>query len=170
MKISKLPAEMKFAVRSLARELRRLDPEQGRLARKNAREEVLLQLRRLRTQLDEAFPPIAKAAPESTVPRPRTAPRTPAQVYGAWKAKQVRKNYGPVNDTSLALCIAKAGVRLVDPPKRTGSRVQYAPMWAIVGACMKSGLDYNEAKVRELKKSVTARKATLAAQRLGGLP
>lgn len=178
MKIAAPPAELTSRLRWLAKHLRRLQPEQGRLARKNAREGVLTQLRGLRRCMDLYFPPIAKPSPVEKLlstpapwekpKRPKVA-RTPAQVMAIFKQKMARKTYGPVSDTSLALTIAKAGVRLVDAPKRTQVKVQYAPLWAIVAATTGNvtGGNYNIEKVREVRKSVTARRALLAASSLG---
>lgn len=171
MKIAAPPAELTSRLRWLAKHLRRLQPDQGRLARKNAREDVLVQLRGLRRCLDLYFPPIAKPTPEGLSPvekKPKVA-RSPAQLMVIFKRKMNLRQYGPVSDTSLALTIAKAGVRLIDAPKRTQVKVQYAPLWAIVAATTGnvSGGNYNIDKVREVRKSVIARKALLAASSLG---
>jgi hypothetical protein len=180
MKFTPPPAELTSSLRWLAKELRRLKPEQGRLARKNAREGALTQLRRLRNLMDQHFPPIAKVNPKLerllNTPAPwerKKVQRTPAQVMAVFKSKMERRDYAPVPETHLALAIAKAGVRLVDPPQRTASAVPYAPNWAIVGAKHNQrelGGVYNIGKVKELRKSVTARKALLAAHRLGAGP
>ncbi len=177
MKIAAPPAELTSRLRWLAKHLRRLQPEQGRLARKNAREGVLVQLRGLRRVMDLYFPPLPKntgleklmstTAPWEK-PKPKT-PRSPAQLMVVFKRRMNLRQYGPVSDTALALTIAKAGVRLVDAPKRTQVKVQYAPLWAIVAATTGnvSGGNYNLEKVREVRKSVTARRALLAASSLG---
>jgi hypothetical protein len=169
MKVStKVPATLVYFVRSLARGLGRLDHEQGRIARRFAREAVLKELRNIRQAMDTQFPPIAKAPPANVVFRSR-GKRTVGQLMAVFKGRMQRKNYGPVSDTLLALAIAKSGVRLIDPPKRTQVRVQYAPTWAIVAAVHGGapGGVYNTTKILEVKKSVTARKALLAASALG---
>lgn len=50
------------AQKKLRRALKRLDPAQGRLARKNARSAIAAAIRTLRTAMDEGFPVIKAAA------------------------------------------------------------------------------------------------------------
>lgn len=57
------------AVRSLQLGLRRLEPNQGRIARRNARRAVLGAIRQLRNALGEDFPRLEKKAPSTEEPQ-----------------------------------------------------------------------------------------------------
>jgi hypothetical protein len=183
----KLPPALAYPVSEIVCQCTRLDQQQGRIARKNARNGVLQSLRNLRRALDTQFPAIRPVKGPSnrleklmntSAPWEKKIPRSPAQLYVVFKRKMRLKDYWPVSHTPLALAIAKGGVRLVDPPKRSLSVIPYAPRWAVLAAQQgtddayweqgKRGANYNVEKVREVRKSITARKALLATVLLSG--
>lgn len=113
-------ADLHELTAELLRELKRLRPEQGRVARANARKAVRAVLRRLRARLDAEFPPVPR-----TAPRPRRK-RTPAE-----RQKRLEeRGYAPCHDVSDFTTFAEVGVRLVRV--RNGAFVtSYAPTWAL---------------------------------------
>jgi len=146
--------------RDLERALRRLDENQGRTARRNARHAVFAALKKVRRMVDEAYPPIEKAAKA-----PRVSMTTEA-IAARFHKKMRRRDYVAVN-SGLEVSLMKAGVKLVRQPRRARAMdgAAYAPAWAVVASRMESAW----ARIEELKKDPKAQKALLAAHRLGGV-
>lgn len=168
MKLTKFPTEFDDVVRDLARELGRLEVQQGRLARKNARQGVLRVQLRLRRLLDAAYPSLRPEKPqpanvEYTIPQARPKPLSPAQHTVIFKRKMRTRGYAACGDTELMTKILEGGVNLARPPKRSDHLTPYAPAWAVLAA-QQGGAK----KVAEARKSVRTRLALLGAARLTG--
>lgn len=133
-------------VKKLLQALRRLQPDQGERARRNARQRVLARLRALREMVDEAFPAARPAPKKRRRRRDPTAdrPRTTEIMAGAF-----------------ANGVAKAGIRVVPCGDLRHALV---PAWV----AELRGLDPPIAKLREARRSLTARRALLAEARLKG--
>lgn len=172
----KVPERFEEGMRALSGALRRLRKEQGWQARRNARAEVRHRLRRLRGMMDQEFPVIPKELPREKQLRggKRDLKRSisASQRAAAFARKMARRGYSQIMNTALLTTILEAGVRVSRPPTKSGLVAPYGPDWAIFAAMdglARSGR-YNVARVREAKKSITARRALLAAKRLGAAP
>jgi hypothetical protein len=140
-------SRMAKAMASLKTALRKLDPEQKRIARRNARNAVFAAQRHLRKVIDEEFPAVAKE---------RAKPRILTLV----QKKKVLEEDGyvelPAGDKNQRLIdCAMAGIRV----RKLGTwNVQvWVPSWVLT---VKSG---NVSELRRLKKDIVARKAAMAA-------
>jgi len=162
MNLAKFPIVFEPHVRALAKRLQRLDKLQNRKRRNNARRAVLTQLSRIRAALDREFPVVSKEIKKERVYRS----------LSQWRERMRKRGYEMVHSSMQLSAILLGGVKTVRIPKRiAGSNpaYHYAPEWAVLATLhkMKNGNEFNSSKVRELKKSVSARKAFLAAHRLG---
>lgn len=163
----------------LRKALDRLAPEQGRVARGNARTAALAALRELRRALDAEYPSIPKAAP-----------RKPKKLQPGHKVNRLRKRgyvvigrrlgdgssalggprlatppglpLGDLPSQAVADAASRLGVRLVDDPRdvaerRAAPRV-WGPSWLVEGVKLGVGDD----ALRRMRKSKAARAAVLA--------
>lgn len=157
MNLASFPKVFEDDVRRLARGLAKLDHPQLRVARANARLEVRRALETLRRRLNEHFPTVPKA------PKPRAAPRPAAKRAQAL----VQAGWGHVQNVSLIAALSAAGVRV----RKLRGYGYFAPRWAVFAALDKplGQPEFNVARVEQCRRSITARKALLAAHALGGL-
>ncbi|MHA1573351.1 MAG: hypothetical protein ACTSX8_05105 [Alphaproteobacteria bacterium] len=93
---------------ALGEHLDKLDPEHGRVGRRNSRKAVMSDLRKLRTLLDQEFPSIAATS------KPRRKPRTVLQRRTDFEAKMRKLNYCTPETNRLAKgrIAEKAGVKV----------------------------------------------------------
>lgn len=165
MKLTKISPEFENVVRDLAKALGRLEGQQGRLARRNARQAVMSTQGRLRRMLDNLYPSLrVEKVGEATV----TTPLSPAQRAAIFRQKMKRRGYAPVGDSSLVTAILEGGVNITRPPKRSNEMTPYAPAWAVLAAMERVNGAFNTKKVREARGSVRVRLALLGAARLTG--
>lgn len=141
----KLSAADHLCVRKLLLALRRLEPDQGERARRNARQRVLARLRALREAVDRDYP-----APVLTKPAKRKRRRDPT-------ADQPRMR--SIYSGAFAAGVAKAGIRVI-PTDNSG--YVFVPAWV---ADLRN-LDPTIRQLREARRSLTARRALLAQARL----
>ncbi len=136
-------------VEALVRALRGLAPDQGRIARRNARRRVSAALKALRDGVDGKYPDQRRRAA-----RPRRR-RTPAQRH----LHLVRDGWLVVPNLVVLERIAAAGVRMQSIPGqadgRKNRRDTFAPKWAITIA------SEAPAKLARAKRSPRERKAVL---------
>lgn len=170
-----MPQQFENRMRDVAKALRRLKIGQGRGARKNARAAVKYALGNVRGVMEAHFPHVqvpkrvlAPGAAREAQKRGLTAARRSA----IFRLKMKARNYVEVPDKDLVICIQEGGVRLQRPPARSdlSNEQFYAPLWALYAALdgRRTGIvNAEQTKVREARKSVTVRKALLAAHRLG---
>lgn len=155
------------AQRKLRRALKRLDPAQGKVARRNARTAIAYAIRQLRAAVDETFPPLKVA----TVRAPRAAPgvmRNRLRVQG-YVALTTRTS-GILRIAGFAIRVLSVGIETID----------YGPGWAadLVTESERTGvgsfdLKESAALLRRARKSVGERKtvaAEIALVNCGTLP
>lgn len=114
----------------LQRAAKRLQPDQGRIARGNARRAVLAELKKLRVELDRDFPPIRKSQKGK---RARLSPST-------WRARMKKRGYKPLGNEGLVRKLknlAAVGVRIHREPQfvvikatEPEHRDHWVPIWA----------------------------------------
>lgn len=107
------------AATKLTKALGRLNDDQGRVARGNARTAALAALRDLRAALDADYPVIPKSSPKRRKPRPITA-------------EKLRKaGYIPLREQtfSAAVLASEAGIRLRFLPRRVSNPQPWCPAW-----------------------------------------
>jgi hypothetical protein len=175
MKLTKFPEEFTEVVRDLARALGRLEKQQGRLARKSARQAVLRVQVRLRARLDTLYPrqKVEKLELDPpnvnyTIPQARPKPLSPAQHTVIFKRKMRRRSYAQVKDTSTVQAILEGGVGIVRPPKKSDALGVYAPAWALLATMGEPNHQRAVARVAEARRSTRVRLALLGAARLTG--
>lgn len=137
----KVPTLMQ-SPKALARALKRLNADQGLVARRNARRLVLTTLSRVRRQMDEEYPRIAA----------KKQPRANDPV--AKRRRLEKRGYVPMN-TSMAPAMLAAGLRSKPLKTDKGYTVQYVPNW--VAAVFQYG-DDPATLLRKLKRDPAARK------------
>lgn len=124
-----MTSEWKWLTRALARALGQLEKtrEAGRVARGNARREVLLQLRRVRRMMNNEFPAI-----------PAKGTKTPLRklTKAGFERRMKARDFIEVSADHIARKLLEARVPLVrardsDP---LGKPVYWAPRWAVVVA------------------------------------
>lgn len=131
--------------KALARALKKLNAEQGLVARRNARRLVLTTLSRVRRQLDEEFPRIA---PKMRPPRSQD----PASKRRRWE----RRGYVQMHP-SWAPAMVAAGLRCKTLSTENGA-VPMVPEWVAVVFEYGSGAGGYESTLRKLKRDPVARK------------
>ncbi len=142
----------------------RLETEQGRIARRNARRAALAALRKIRSHLDEDYPNIATENPK---PRRRKRKRSehPSVPPDGWvfastyttDAYKYDSHRRKTMEWQIVAACAEAGVRT----RKHFSQV-IVPDWvAAVGS--------NVSKLKEAKNNVSKRKAVLAAKLIENL-
>jgi len=151
------------ALKGITRAVRRLNPEQGRISRRNARRAVLLGVSRLKRTVDEVYPSIAKAEPkkEEGTGRRLTAYQRRAIRFRRWEARGwIRLGAGYQTDVFTQAC-AEACVAIRTRYSKDGVLQETrVPDWvAEIGP-------YSNL-LRRGKHDTAARKALLAAKRLG---
>lgn len=102
----KKPIAADDPLRDLTRAVRRLGPDQGMVARRNAREDVLDELRRLRAFIDKEYPPIRSTSPARRKPK-RGLARVHALKCEGWV---------PVFDSARETRLLAAGLPVVRVP------------------------------------------------------
>lgn len=148
--------KLSAAMRDVERALRKLDSDQGRVARANARKRVLAQLRKLRGVVDAEYPAIPKAG--------RAAPlsQDPVKVK-ARKTRRRRDAYRKLAEadfvevtTEMAAKLATERVRL-----RKGPRGEvFAPKWAVYA------IEHCPSRIRKALKSSDERQVLAGLARL----
>lgn len=134
------------ALDKLDRALCRLAPDQGRIARRNARVKVAHALKTLRDVIDDEYPTIRKP------PRPsRRRLLTPAERETRARRRLVEQGYVAAGDFNTLARLAEVGIRV----RRVGGTT-FIPEWAIVLA------RYLPEKLAEARRSLRLRKAALA--------
>jgi hypothetical protein len=115
----KLNGKLKRSLQHLEREAKRLKDEQGRIARRNTRRNVLEALRDVRSALDEEYPVEKKE-------------RRPTKRRSAFKMPE---NFSEISkETKRFGQLIKAGIRIrVRKKETTISNIEwyYAPTWAV---------------------------------------
>jgi len=129
------------AVRKLLQALRCLYPLQGDRARRFNRQRVLARLKAVREHVDDVYP------------APKREPKPRRKRAAANSARMV-----PLYAKTLAVKAAKAGIRILP----TDGAAVYVPQW--VADLVK--LDPTIKQLTEARRSLTARKALIAAARL----
>jgi hypothetical protein len=119
MRLASFDPCLEPAVRELARALGRLEDEQGRVARSNARAAVAKSLRKIREEVDEAWPAQRKRAG-------RRKRRTPQQRVERLRLK------GWVTVGSQAILARLVGAKVTIRTVKHGNGVEQpmAPQWA----------------------------------------
>lgn len=148
------------ALRALRRAVNRLDPEQGPVARKNARRAIGAAYRVLKQRIDEEYPSLVKAKPSK-----------PTASIEVRRRKLLARGYvrnGGVGGTALLLACAEAGItptvlRWRELPSFMKQARECKELW-IPGWCEEIGPD--PAKLRRAKKSASERKVLQAASAL----
>jgi hypothetical protein len=177
MRLASYDPQFRGLVRAMAVNLGRLDKEQGRIARGNARHEVRLQARRLLALMDKEYPNIAK--PKLNIGSDtREGRRTSPEAQTArWRLKMKRRGWGQVGDGWKLARIAEAKAPLQRPPIRWGHvpNEAWTPLWALLAIESVLLSDRRDdrvvvARIREASKSLTRRKALLAGASLTGSP
>lgn len=134
--------------RGLFRALGKLLPDQGRVARNNARRAVLRELKRVRAGMDRDFPVVPKAIVERARLKPELRVR-----------RLARMGYAPlpmVESRSRLASLAVAGIR----PIKAFSREIWVPTWVL------SVTPDDVGTLKRLKRDVPARKRYLVEQTL----
>lgn len=172
----------KRLVRALAVGLGRLDKEQGRISRGNARHEVRLQAKRIIAMMDAEYPVIPK--PKLNIgsdERQGRARSSPEQRAARWRLKMKRRGWAPVGDTWKLARLAEAKASIRRAPIGCNEIGPWTQLWALLAiesALLKSALlsgNRNDdrtvvASIRTVSKSRTKQRALLAAARLSGSP
>lgn len=114
----------------LQRAAKRLQSDQGRIARGNARRAVLAELKRLRVQLDRDYPAVRKSQKGK---RARLS-------SSAWRARMKKKGFKPLGNEGLVTKLknlAAVGVRIHREPAGVATaatkpehRDHWVPVWA----------------------------------------
>lgn len=147
------------AIAKLLKAKKRLEPEQGRIARRNARTATLAALAAVRKALDEEFPAIAK---------PRRIAVSMSKEAVQRRAK--RKLYGYVKiELPTVLRLHECGVKTVRRPSATAPKAMsegahYGPRWAVDALRAK----VEPAQIKKAIRSPKERKKIEAYIRLGG--
>lgn len=133
--------------------LKKLKSEQGRIARKNARERMLKALRKARTALDEEYPLTRKTV------RRRRKNKTPAQLR--------RGKHGITLTEANTLLLAGVSDRYVFKlPVRPGSNIKFwAPWW--MARALRAGIPAKN--IAAAVRSPKLRKRIMATLRLKGV-
>lgn len=146
------------ALARVAKARKRLTPEQGMVARRNAREEMLASLREARRVLDRDFPIIAK----------KRKPRR--------KRTRIRDGYVALNSAAFGqsyeqwltwMAEAKTPVQVIRRASPSAAAGTYVPEWAIA-ICERFGARRGKAPagLRRAKKDRSFREVELAAYKL----
>lgn len=120
------------ALRALRRAVRRLSPEQGRVARRNARQKVKGALRALRHAMDEEFPTIlipreprkSRYKPLSEIPESKRA-----EAKAARQRASLKRRGFVCSSIAIGIACAEAGVKVVRVEEGNSSEI-WAPAWA----------------------------------------
>lgn len=145
MRLASFDRRLEPQLRALARSLGRLDQDQGKAARRNARNALRAAQRALDAGVDELYP-----APPRKKTR-RRGRRTARQKFEALRAK----GWKIIPHTRIDVLLAAAGIRI----RRVGDgsfTSVLAPAWAVTVAARRPK------KLRAARKSIRRRKALLA--------
>lgn len=142
------------ALARLAKARKRLDREQGMVARRNARQEVLVALRDVRRVLDREFPIIQKKR------KPR---RKKARVRDGFVPLRDHTNINEYDLWLVAIAGAKVGIQNVCRSTPTVAAGVYVPEW-VIAIGERYGLSV--ARLKQGKKNRVWRETELAAWHL----
>lgn len=151
-------------LRNLRRAIRRLAPDQGPRARRNARSRALAALRAVRAAVDEAYPPLRQ--PGSPRAQRVSAMAVPQGMKDRIAAARLRRDgYEPseFSDATIA-AFAAMGVPIRERPRGTTIDVTWLPEWvlSIWGATPGSDLAKKQNVARFARMTPRQRRARLA--------
>lgn len=141
-----MDARLSKALRKLQRAVRTLEPQQGRIARRNARKRVTQALRVVRAIMDADYAPVPAEAP----PHRRVRRRNMSKA-----ARLERAGWAQAKSIQMVTQCSALGIRCKIVDGRT-----YLPGWAVTIALR------DPRRLAAAKKSIRERKAILTAMAL----